>query len=380
VKFFADSLSQGLKRGQMVCGDVFRIARTASGTFFTVCDGVGSGVYANISALTCASRLLELFRSGVGVQAASEMVAVSMHRARTEDIPFSAFTAACVFPDGRFQCYAYEAPPPILIREGAPEALPLRRYGAGRETIGEASGSLSLGDALTVFSDGVSEAGLGRGYSYGIGAAEAAAFMGRCLAEGERLSGLPARIIDMCRKASGGRHADDATAALVECRAASELTLLTGPPSRRSLDAACVRDFMAQPGLKAACGSTTADILSRELGAPARMLVAEEAFGQPPEYLVEGVDLVTEGAITLNQAYNILDAPLDRLGGNTPAERLCLMLRKADVIRLMIGGAPNIAHEDLMFRQIGVRVRQSAVALISEALRNMGKLVTVKRY
>jgi hypothetical protein len=83
---------------------------------------------------------------------------------------------------------------------------------------------------------------------------------------------------------------------------------------------------------------------------------AGNAAFNPPEYWIEGIDLVAEGAITLNQVYNILDEPLRRLSDNTTAERLCLMLREADVIRLMIGNAANLAHDDLIFKRIGVKI------------------------
>jgi hypothetical protein len=380
MKFIADTLCQRIKDGHLVCGDAFDVSRTPSGTVCIICDGVGSGVYANISAVTCCSRLMELCRIGISVRAASEMVASSMHRARTEDIPFSAFVAAAILPDGQFLCYTYEAPEPVFIHRGIASVLTPRFYTAGFEVIGEAGGTLELGDALVMFSDGVSQAGMGCGYDFGIGSETVSAFINQSLAAKERLTDIPARVVDMCKKVSQGRHADDTTLALLECRRARELTLITGPPARRASDADYVRDFMEMPGAKVACGSTTADLIARELDRPAEMLEQEEELGEPPEYSIEGIDLVTEGAVTLNHVYNILDVPPEKLVGNTAAERICLMLREADVIHLMIGLAMNVAHEDLLFRQIGLRIRRTTADLIASALRGMGKLVTEKRY
>ncbi|MDR1041132.1 MAG: serine/threonine-protein phosphatase [Deltaproteobacteria bacterium] len=380
MKFFSDSLCQRVKQGHLVCGDYFQVARNTSGTVCVICDGVGSGVYANISAVTCASRLMELCRSGVSVRAASEMVASSMHRARTEDIPFSAFVAAAILPDGQFLCYNYEAPEAVLVHEGSSAVLKPRFYTAGFEVIGEARGVLGEGDALVMFSDGVSQAGMGCGYDFGIGSQAVSAFINQSLAAREPLDALPERIVDMCRSVSRGRHSDDTTLALMRCREAEELTLLTGPPSKPGMDRAYVEDFMAMSGKKIACGSTTADILSRELDRPVEMFVPGGSFGEPPSYSIEGIDLVTEGAVTLNQAYNILDVPEESLSGNSAVEKLCLMLRKADVVHLMIGNAMNVAHEDLLFRQIGVRIRRTTIGLIAETLRGMGKLVTERHY
>jgi hypothetical protein len=137
---------------------------------------------------------------------------------------------------------------------------------------------------------------------------------------------------------------------------------------------------MNMPGQKAICGSTTTDIIARELGLEAVTLSMGNSFGQLPEYFIEGADLVTEGAITLNQACNILEEPAERLTGNSVAERLCLMLRGADAIHLMVGNASNSAHDDLIFKQIGVHVRKSAIRQIAGQLKNMGKLVLERYY
>jgi hypothetical protein len=133
-------------------------------------------------------------------------------------------------------------------------------------------------------------------------------------------------------------------------------------------------------GQKVVCGSTTTDIIARELGLEVTTLSMGNAFGQPPEYWIEGTDLVTEGAITLNQVRNILEEPPERLTGNSAAERLCLMLRGADVIHMMIGNAANSAHTDLIFKQIGVHVRKATIQQISDKLRSMGKLVIEQFY
>jgi hypothetical protein len=109
------------------------------------------------------------------------------------------------------------------------------------------------------------------------------------------------------------------------------------------------------------------------------MLSPGNAFGQPPEYWIDGIDLVSEGAITLGQVYNILDEPKERLTGSSTAERICIMLHEADLIHLMIGNAANTAHDELLFKQVGVQVRKATVKRIAEKLREMGKLV-IERY
>jgi serine/threonine protein phosphatase PrpC len=379
LNFIADISCQRLKRDNMVCGDAFLVKRNSHGSVFVVCDGIGSGVYANIAAITCASRIMELYESGLPIRMTSETVAASMHRARTEDIPFSAFVVAVIFPDGHFLAYNYENPVPILIQQGTAKALKPRFYTAGFEVIGEMVGHLPEGDSLLLFSDGVSQAGMGFGYDFGIGADFVANQVTQLLKAGTPLEGIPEAIAELCRKLSGNEHQDDTSILCAHARKAKELTLLSGPPSKRSLDSVYSEEFMSMPGKKILCGSTTVEIVARELHKEVEPIIGAN-MGEPPEYLVEDVDLATEGAVTLNQAYNILDEPPENLSKKSMVERFCLLLREADVIHLMIGNAKNLAHKDLIFKQIGVRVRMTAINLIANKLRDMGKLVTEKYY
>ena len=379
MKFFDDFLCQKNKKAHTVCGDHCACERTVGGMLYVVCDGIGSGIYANISAISCASRILELFRGGMSIRQISETVASSMHRARKESVPFSAFSAVVILPDGQFIAYSYEAPNPVLVQNNHATILAPHYYSAGLEVIGEYTGTLRIGDFLLLFSDGVSQAGLGHKHGMGIGSEGVSEYINRNYKPEDSIAEIPERIAEMCKTLSGGNHEDDTTVALLCCREAKELTLLTGPPSKQSLDHSYAADFMGMPGQKVVCGSTTTDIITRELGLTVKTLSMGNSFGQPPEYWIEGIDLVTEGAITLNQVYNIMDEPVERLSGNSSAENLCIMLREADVIHLMIGNAANSAHEDLIFKQIGVQVRKVAIQEITEKLKSIGKLI-IERY
>ena len=111
----------------------------------------------------------------------------------------------------------------------------------------------------------------------------------------------------MCEEMMGGRFEDDTTLALLNCREANELTLMSGPPSKPSMDREYVDKFISMPGSKVVCGSTTADIVARETGRKVRIVKIGNSFGMPPEYEIEGINLTADGVIMLNQVNNILD-------------------------------------------------------------------------
>jgi len=380
MKFFDDFLCQRNKKNHDVCGDFCLYERTAAGMVYVLCDGVGSGIYANISAITCANRILELIRGGMSIRLTSETVAASMHRARKEDIPFAAFSVVSISPDGLYTVYSYESPNPIIMQNNHSTVLTPRFYTTSYEVIGESTGILNMGDSLIMFSDGVSQAGLGHGYGMGIGSDGVSSYINLNYKPRDNIAGLPERIIDMCKKVSGGNCEDDTTLVLLHCREAKELTLLTGPPSKRTLNNIYAKTFIGMPGQKIICGSTTTDIIAEELGLKVETVSMGNSYGQLPEYKIEGIDSVSEGAITLNQVNNILDEPDHRLTDNTVAERICLMLHNADVITLMIGNAANSAHDDLIFKQSGVKVRKHVIRRIAEKLKIKGKLVIEQHY
>jgi serine/threonine protein phosphatase PrpC len=380
MKFFEDIVGQAVKNGKMVCGDSYLCDRSLDYTEFVLCDGIGSGVYANIAAISCASRLIELFRTGVSQEAACEMVADSMHRARQEDIPFSAFSAARILNDGQFTVYSYEAPAPIYIKDGTASVLKPHFHTAGEEVIGESSGTLGIGDCLVICSDGVTQAGMGRGYTFGLGSEGVSDFINQCLMKGAAFEELPGRIIEMTELISGRRHEDDATVAILSCREGLEVNMLTGPPSMKSKDRLYIERFIAKPGRHVVCGSTTAEIISRELRQEVRLKSAGFSFGTPPEYMMDGIDIITEGAVALNQMYNILGENPERFVSDSPVERLCALLLKADAVTFMVGRAINTAHTELVFKQLGIRPRETTIKLIANFLKEKGKLVVTEYY
>ncbi|MDR1165896.1 MAG: serine/threonine-protein phosphatase [Deltaproteobacteria bacterium] len=378
MKFIANIVSQRIKTGQIVSGDYFVSHRSSLGTLFLLCDGIGSGVYANIAATLCAARLLEMFKLGISLRAASETVASGMNRARTEeDIPFAAFSAALFTSDGQYNVYGYESPPPIIIQDEKAKVISPRFFAAGFEMIGESVGTLRLGDSMILNSDGVTQAGLGHGYGDGdgVGPEGIAEFINRRLLPKEPKELLPSKITDMCASLADFKFDDDATLMLLRCQEARELTVLTGPPIKKAWDSDYAKALFKFPGKKIICGSTTASLVSRELGLKVKTVNTGENLGLPPEYAIDGVDLVAEGAVTLSQVYNVLEEPLEKFEESV-VKRFCKLLREADVIHFFIGTAVNEAHESLLFKQLGVRVRKNTLRKLCVQLRRMGKLVT----
>ena len=162
---------------------------------------------------------------------------------------------------------------------------------------------------------------------------------------------------------------------MARCRKGHIVNILTGPPASRAEDVGVVRRFLQMEGLKFVCGGTTAEIVARVLRQPLRVEQSCSSLIAPPRYEIPGVDLVTEGAVTLNQVYNLLEEDIGNLTEDSGVTELCSLLRVADRVNLFLGDARNGATNDVSFRQRGILTRQQIIPLLADKLRAAGKLV-----
>jgi len=380
AKYVEDITASVSKKNGNVCGDHFLIRRTAEHTIFILCDGVGSGIKANVIATMYASHLMHLLDSGFSVYEACENIVASMHRARKEDCPFAAFAVARILSDGQYTVLSYEMPPPIIIERKSAMIDYQRFFQMGHEVVAEAAGTLKINDALVLVTDGITQAGLGVTSSFGWSAEGFVDFLDSKLGTISSLEDLVAPIYSEAFKLSGNEYGDDATMAILKVRNARQMNLLTGPPSAKHYDEDFVASFVKLQGYKAICGSSTADMVSRETGRAVNVEKLSPSFAQPPKYQMEGFDLVTEGVITLNQAYNILEEGIETLEDideESSVQVLCKEMLEADIIRIYLGGAQNTANESLQFKQLGIMPRRQVIKHIINKLRDMGKIVTL---
>jgi hypothetical protein len=127
------------------------------------------------------------------------------------------------------------------------------------------------------------------------------------------------------------------------------------------------------------CGATTAKIVAGTLGRALEVDSASLNAIAPPRYRIEGLDLVTEGAITLNQLLNVIDADPILLAKADPVTELRELLDTADRVRIIQGEAVNPATRAIQYRQQGILLRHRIVPLLAEKLESMGKMVELAR-
>lgn len=374
--------SQSSRRPGDVCGDAVSCQRTARGTTLICCDGIGHGVRANIAATMCISRLQELLTSNYSLREAVASLTRTMTQAKENNLPYAAFSLARILNDGEATVLTYEAPGPIYIGRNIATVLPQRTLTMDRALIGESNCYIEPGEGLILASDGISQAGLGTTHLEGWGMEEVCRFACDRIVEGMDLRKLPEAIRSEAEHLSidptGLTQGDDCTVMLSLCRLGKTVNILTGPPAVKDRDAGVVREFMQMEGHRVVCGGTTAEIVARHTGKRLEMRQEFVSVVAPPECLIDGIDLTTEGAVTLNQVYNILDEDPGKYEADTAVTKMCDLLLGADRIRFLVGRSNKQTYEDICFRQRGLLPREKIIPLLVDHLSKEGKLVTVQ--
>ncbi|MBX3007342.1 MAG: SpoIIE family protein phosphatase [Melioribacteraceae bacterium] len=359
-------------------GDVTSTERDKTSTYHTLCDGVGSGAKANITATMCVARLGELIRTGLSIRQAFANIVHSMEDARKKDMPLAFFTVARILPDGVATILTYEMPEVIFISKRYATRLKILTQTFNDAVIGETNCILEKGEGILLFSDGISQAGLGKGLVNGWGIDGINKFVNDSLRAGCDVKKLPKLIIDEAKKLWKNEPGDDLSVSLILCRKGKIINLLTGPPVDPKNDESVVKKFLSNEGLKIVCGASTAKIVARELGKEFQINPNFKSEISPPDYEIEGIDLVTEGAVTLNQLYNIWDEDTSKLEKDSPVTILYSLLSVADRVNLYLGNSKNPASEDISFVQQGILKRDKIIKLLVEKLIAEQKLVHIE--
>ena len=88
----------------------------------------------------------------------------------------------------------------------------------------------------------------------------------------------------------------------------------------------------------------------------------------PPESFIEGIDLVTEGILTLQKVNEILKSYNNSVRlGKGPADKIVKLIMESDEIHFIIGTRINIAHQDPNL-PVDLEIRRTVVKRIARLL------------
>lgn len=369
-------LAQLSKTGEELCGDNVDIVRMDKATIIVLSDGLGSGVKANILATLTTKIASSMLKRGIPLEEVVNTIAETLPVCRQRKIAYSTLHIITITAEGKGTIVEFDCPPAFLLRGKEVVSFPVKEKIIGGKVIREGKLLLQEEDVIVAVSDGVIHAGIGGLLKLGWGWQGVAGELERecpvCLSAQD----ISQHIIDCCDGYYLEKPGDDTTVIAVKIRKPRHLTLLTGPPSDVINDEKVIRRFLHQPGKKVVAGGTTASIVSRITNQPLKVGLDYYDSQIPPIGYIKGIDLVTEGVLTLN-------ASIDRVSGSQKlcnkdgATLLAKMLLEADKIDIYAGGAVNPAHQNPNF-PLEINIKAQVLAKLQTVLEAKGKQITVE--
>ena len=378
--------------GEILCGDQVQFVHREDSDILILADGMGSGVRANMLSTLTSQIIGKMLQEGAALEECVETVIDTLPADPRTGVSYSTFTVLQIFHDGRGILFEYENPECIFIRGSELIRIPRNEKTVAGKCINTYRFTAQVGDTFLIMSDGTIHAGLGDLMNFGWPWEDIADFALRGHREGQSPLREAMRICEMCNDLYNGAPGDDTTVACVRVKARRVVHLMTGPAVNKDDDVRMVRAFMSGNGTvrHIVSGGTSASIVSRVLGRPVTVSMEYDNSDLPPEAHIDGIDLVTEGVLTLARVIQILKeyAQPDRVDGQffrrldepNPAAKIAKMIiEDCTEVRLFVGTAVNVAYQnpDLPL-ELGLRM--NLTKQLTEALEAIGKKVEQEYY
>ena len=367
--------------GEELCGDKVEIVDKEDSRILILADGMGSGIRANILATLTSKIIATMMYNDMSIDEVVATIAKTLPLSSVNGVAYSTFSIIQVYYTGEIYVVEYDNPECILVRQGKVKALPFSYRKIEGKKIRECR--------FQTLPDGCLYCGTGDIINYRwdwnalAGCCESSAAKTRTAGQ------LAEQMNRACADLYGGVCSDDTTIAVARITEEQIVNILTGPPLEKEDDARMVQDFMKQEGIKIVSGGITSQIVARELG---RRLITSVGVLDPeipPTAKIEGIDLVTEGVLTLNKAIELLERYqqddvseefFDELSRDNGATRLaCYLMENCTTVNLFIGKAINKDYttKELPFE---ISVRQNVMKRLQAVLAAMHRSVHVYYY
>lgn len=377
------------KAKEELCGDTVEIIKTEDSDILVLSDGMGSGVKANILSTLTTKIMGTMLKNGATIEECVTTVARTLPVCQKRQVAYSTFSILQIYKNGEACLLEYDNPGGILIRDGHQKNVPFAVKEIEGKIIREYHFNVCYGDYYIMMSDGVVHAGVGTRSGFGWPRSEVARYIEEMCASDISSSRLMSMISSRCYELYDGKPGDDTTVITIKVTEPKKVNIFTGPPVDKKDDRRAAEEFMSESGTKIVCGGTSSNIIANYLHKPIRASLMYYDPDIPPTAEIEGMDLVTEGVLTLNRtvqmlaAYNLgkVDAVFfKQLYGMDGAARLCkILIEECTHLNLFVGRAINETYQAAAL-PFDLSIRQRLVEQLVNECRKMGKTVSIKYY
>ena len=377
-----------IKHGEQLCGDHIEIIDMGdNSTVVVLADGLGSGVKASILSTLTSKIIATMTSEGISLEECVRTIAATLPICKVREVAYSTFTIIRLIHNEEAEIICYDNPDVIMYRDGKYMDIPMTNMNIDGKLIHKSRIKLQENDIFIAMSDGCIHAGVGMTLNFGWERKEIAEFMETLTEVGFTAKTLSTVLTDQCLKLYGGEPGDDTTACTVRIRRRQPVNLMIGPPSDRNDCEKMVSLFLSKEGKRIVCGGTTSSIVADYLKKPIIPCLNYFDSEIPPTASIEGIDLVTEGVITINR---VNEYAKDYLSSNDSYKQWSykqdgaaliarMLFEEATDINFYVGRAINPAHQNPDL-PINFNIKMQLVNELSESLKKMGKKIKVSYF
>ena len=378
------------KHQEELCGDKVEVLKTDDSDIVILADGMGSGVKANIIATLTSKILGTMLHEGAALESCVETVARTLPICKVRKVAYATFSILQIFHSGEAYLVEFDNPSCVFIRDGRIINYPYKTREIEGKKIHEYRFTVKKNDCFVLMSDGVIYAGAGaildlEGWTWDA----MAEYTLKCTKQTLSASRLAVMLSQACSELYEEKPGDDTTVAVARVIERRIVNIFTGPPAKKEDDERLMHDFMHTEGKKVVAGGTSANIAARVLGKEIVTKADTSSPDVPPMASIDGIDLVTEGVITLGKSLKLLKKYVrdefdteffDELDADNGASRLAkLLIEECTELNLFVGTAVNAAHKETALN-FDLSMRQNLVEQLVRTAEEMGKTVKVMYY
>ncbi|MGK7921864.1 MAG: SpoIIE family protein phosphatase, partial [Trichodesmium sp.] len=297
------------KKGEELCGDQVKFRKAENKNIVVLSDGLGSGVKANILATLTTEILINMLNTeDISLEEVIETVIGTLPICQVRKIAYATFTVIQINPkNNKFLVINFDNPPVFYLKKGKLIKLEARTEKILDKKITFSEGKLDKGDFLGAISDGVLYAGLGVSLNFGWGWDNIAKHIeGLFINHTHTARNIVQNVIKKTHNLYGGKIGDDASFVGIYVRKRNPVMIFTGPPLDENRDFEYVEKLLDFRGRRVVCGGTTGNIVASFLGETIEMDITTMTKEMPPIGKLSGIDLVTEGILTISKCTEIL--------------------------------------------------------------------------
>ena len=374
--------------GETLCGDKVEIAGGGEEDLTLVlADGLGSGVKANILSTLTSKILCTMISGGIPLENCVSTIAATLPVCSVRQVAYSTFTILRILQNKTAHIIQFDNPATIVLRRGEIFDYPRTTRVISGKTIWESTFPIEPDDVFIAMSDGAEWAGVGMTMNFGWTRDSIADYAIGNYMPDNSAKAIASLISDECNRLYGGRPGDDTTIAVARVCTRHTVNLVVGPPENKQDDEKMMAQFFMGEGTRIVCGGTTSQVVSRYLNQPIETSLDYFDPEVPPICHIKGVDLTTEGVITLAKVLTYAEDYLDQahlastwLYQQDGASRIARELfENATDVHFFVGRAINPAHQNPNL-PINFAIKQQLIANLAKCLEKMGKHIHLTYY